>query len=219
MVTYARTPQTTPAVVTTAAYEATPTEAHSRGSTETTALLPATTWLNEATRADLMCVSGIGEVLAERILARRGELGGFHSRAELMSVSGIGDALADRILAQFFLPEGAAPQTTPPARTTPPAVTTAPRKPQTDPPATTTAPPRPYLEMNHATYEELLTVPGMTQEFAEGYLELRTSIHGFSHPYELLLLQEVRKEASEAWLKSVFDCFYVEEVPQTQPAG
>ena len=47
--------------------------------------------LNTATKDDLMTLDGIGEVLAERILAYREQYGGFDSVEELMQVEGIGE--------------------------------------------------------------------------------------------------------------------------------
>ena len=47
--------------------------------------------LNLATKEDLMKLNGIGETLAERILAYREQHGGFDSVEELLEVSGIGE--------------------------------------------------------------------------------------------------------------------------------
>lgn len=48
--------------------------------------------LNDATAEELESLPGIGPALAERILARRAELGGFRSKEDVLSVSGIGEA-------------------------------------------------------------------------------------------------------------------------------
>lgn len=47
--------------------------------------------LNTATSEQLQSLPGIGEVLAERILQRRAEVGGFQTVEDLLSVSGIGE--------------------------------------------------------------------------------------------------------------------------------
>jgi competence protein ComEA len=56
--------------------------------------------LNTATLTDLDALSGIGPVLAQRILDWRAEHGRFSSVDELTEVSGIGDATLQRIRPQ-----------------------------------------------------------------------------------------------------------------------
>lgn len=54
--------------------------------------------INTASAADLLCLDGVGPVLAERIVAARAELGGRFERVEdLMRVRGIGRGLFARI--------------------------------------------------------------------------------------------------------------------------
>lgn len=48
--------------------------------------------LNSATKEQLMTVSGIGEVYAERIIDYRNEIGGYTDLAQLKNVKGIGEA-------------------------------------------------------------------------------------------------------------------------------
>jgi len=53
--------------------------------------------INTATAEELQALSGIGAVLAERIIAYREEYGGFADIEEIKEVSGIGDKLFDSI--------------------------------------------------------------------------------------------------------------------------
>ena len=53
--------------------------------------------LNTAAAEELACLPGIGPVLAERILARRDELGVFRSKEDILFVPGIGEAVYDEI--------------------------------------------------------------------------------------------------------------------------
>ncbi len=53
--------------------------------------VPGKVNINTATKEELMTLDGIGEVLAEHILAYRNQYGGFDSLEELMQVSGIGE--------------------------------------------------------------------------------------------------------------------------------
>ncbi len=64
--------------------------------------------LNSATREELMLIPGIGEVLSQRIVAYREEIGGFDSLSQLMEVKGIGEATYQKISAYLYLeaPEG-----------------------------------------------------------------------------------------------------------------
>ncbi len=48
--------------------------------------------INSATKEQLMTVSGIGEVYAERIINYRNEIGGYTDLSQLKNVKGIGDA-------------------------------------------------------------------------------------------------------------------------------
>ena len=54
--------------------------------------------INRAGKEELMMLPGIGEVLADRILAYRREHGAFRSAEELMNVEGIGQKRLEEII-------------------------------------------------------------------------------------------------------------------------
>lgn len=53
--------------------------------------------INEATKEELMTLTGIGKTLADRILAYKEEDGGFEYLEELMNVDGIGKSIFNKI--------------------------------------------------------------------------------------------------------------------------
>lgn len=53
--------------------------------------------LNSASKAELTNLPRVGETLAERIVERREELGGFHSVDDLLGVKGIGEKTLDKM--------------------------------------------------------------------------------------------------------------------------
>ena len=54
--------------------------------------------INEAEKSEIMALPGIGEVLADRIIAFRDEHGGFSSAEELLYVEGVGKKRLEEIL-------------------------------------------------------------------------------------------------------------------------
>lgn len=61
--------------------------------------------INSASAETLTMLDGIGEVLAQRIVEKREELGGFTQIEELKTVKGIGDALFEKIRGQITVKE------------------------------------------------------------------------------------------------------------------
>ena len=136
--------------------------------------------LNTADAAALKRVSGVGDVLAEAIIAYRTAHGGFTRRAELLEIEGIGEILAGRIMEEFEIP-GELPPLTVPAETTATAAQTAAAAETT---TTAEEPVGPY-DANKVTREELLRIPGMSELYADEILYAREQLHGFRTAYEL----------------------------------
>ena len=67
--------------------------------------LPEPLDLNTATQEELMALPGVGEVLAERILAYRAEHGPFTCVEELGNVSGIGEKKLEALLPEVTVGE------------------------------------------------------------------------------------------------------------------
>jgi competence protein ComEA len=59
--------------------------------------------LNRATKAELRLIPGIGDALAQRIVAHRQRIGAFRSVDELRQVAGIGPKTLERIRHQLFV--------------------------------------------------------------------------------------------------------------------
>jgi hypothetical protein len=59
--------------------------------------------LNQAAALDLQLVPGIGQVLAERIIAVRGEQGGFRSFSDLSAVKGVGPRKLEALRLYLFV--------------------------------------------------------------------------------------------------------------------
>lgn len=59
--------------------------------------------LNVATQEELMLIPGIGEVLSQRIISYREEMGGFDRLSQLMEVKGIGEATYEKISPYLYL--------------------------------------------------------------------------------------------------------------------
>lgn len=147
--------------------------------------------LNTATAEDLMRVSGIGKVLAERIITLRDEKGGFRRRDELLEAEGIGENLMNAVMAEFEIPDELPPEPEPlPDAAPDPPPQTEPAPPEQTPVSEPDAPSGPY-EMNQVTREELLGIPDMTETLADEYLEMRERLHGYQNFNELVLLKHM----------------------------
>lgn len=156
--------------------------------------------LNTADPAALMRVSGIGSVLAERIVGYRAAIGGFTRRSQLTEIEGIGEELAARIMEAFHI-EGELPPEVP-------AVTAPPQPAEPEPAGETTEAPAPgYYELNHVTREELLTIPGIDEEKADAILRLREELGGFLSINELWIIESL---SGDYIVHELTDYLYVE---------
>lgn len=167
--------------------------------------------LNTADAAALKRVSGVGDVLAESIIAYRAAHGGFTRRKQLTEIDGIGDVLAARIMEEFEIPGELPPETgTQPAVTTrtEAVTTTAVAASASAEMLTTTEPVIVRYDLNAVTREELCSIPGMTEEYADEILSFREHAGRFSTVYELAAIPSM----SGTYIQHVlFAYLYVED--------
>ena len=170
------TTTTTTATTTTTTSTATTTTTETT-TTATTVSYPLN--LNTATLEQLCTLPDIGEVLAQAIIDKRTRLGGFTNRKQLLEIPGIGESRYDEIRWLLYI-DNEQPLTD--------AVTPAPASAvSTETLPAETAPL--YINLNAASKDDLLRLPGCDETIAKHILWLRDEqLHGFHNPDELQLL-------------------------------
>ncbi len=64
------------------------------------------------------------------------------------------------------------------------------------------------IEINQATIEDFMSIPGIDEEKAIAILDLRNAIHGFQHPYEIMYAEGISQE----FLASIIDYLYIDPI-------
>lgn len=185
--------------------------------TTTTISIPLYIDLNTADAETLCLLDGIGEKLSEEIIRYREENGKFNNIEEIMNVHGIGEKIFDNVRDFIYVIDPVYPVDEPERENEdikveepPPEIEPEP-DPETEPELTLddVIP----IELNSADIELLMLLPYVDESIAEKIIELREGINGFSHPYELLYVEELTREQ----VAEIIEYVYIEKVEETLP--
>lgn len=163
--------------------------------TVSTAAEPLYIDINSASQQELMKLDGIGEVLAQRIIDHRQQNGGFSNIEELLLVEGIGQETLNNISSFIYVENPVYPEQTEeevPPEEIPEETAEEPLPEEITEPERTLEEAAP-ININTADTEELMLLPYVTEEIAGKIIDLRNRIGGFSHPYELLYVEELQQ--------------------------
>lgn len=184
--------------------EDTPPSAESITETEP---LTETLWvnINTADISELAELHGIGEILAARIVEYRDINGGFRNIEEIINVDGIGEKKFEAIRASIYVEYPTYEEETDPSapeEVISEEITSSQEESEPIPAETTDEPATEHIRtldeaapinINTADVQELMLLPHVTEEIAEHIISLRNDIDGYSHPYELLYIEELEQ--------------------------
>lgn len=188
------------------------TEKTTKTSTEMATEAPLFLDINRASYEELCGLSGIGDMLAQGIIDYREENGGFNNIEEIMNVYGIGENIFENIKSNIYVENPVYPDIEEEIEEdiseeeNPQIEETVEYIEETEPPITLeeVAP----IDINTADMELLMLLPHVDEEIAEKILQLRDDIHVFSHPYELLYVEELTNQQ----VAEIIEYIYVGEV-------
>lgn len=165
--------------------------------------------INTASAEELMLLDGIGEVLAERIIAYRTANSSFRNIEELINVEGIGMATLEKIRAYVYVENPIYETVADPEPDTKAEVTMAESETITEKIAETASEENSSsvltasVNINTAEKDELMLLPYVDEEIAEAIIQMREKIGGYSDPVELILIEELKQNQVAEIIKFV----------------
>lgn len=179
--------------------------------------------INRVTRDELMQIDGIGEGMADKIIALRSSKGRITDMEQLLEIYGIGEDRLNLLSGYLFVSEAdyskasttttaAATVTTTTARVTTSKTTTRAATATTARTVTETEPAlqeQRRVNINEADADEIAEALVIDKEAAEMIVWLRERIHGYSNIYEVLYLEDYDKRYNEDFFNSIKDYIYI----------
>lgn len=164
--------------------------------------------LNYITHDELVCIKGIGDTIANKIIAYREQIGYFISRYQLLEIDGIGESRMNTIMQYTYIENEdlnygqEVSQNNYQEETKNVDNNSNNYSPENYPKDTDYYP----LDLNTATFEELSNVPNLNEVLAQDIINLRQNIGQFSNTYELLYVDGI----SESTLTQLEEYIYVQ---------
>ena len=147
--------------------------------------------INSCSAEELICINGIGPIMAERIINYRIDNGGFYSAEEIMNVKGIGESTFNKILPYIYADTSRLPAKSETIKETTTKYTTVK---ETTSLTTTSVIVISPINLNKASVSDLMTLPGINHELAQNIISFRDNqITYFSDIYELLYVDGMTK--------------------------
>lgn len=181
--------------------------------TKDTYIFPAD--LNTVTKDQLMQIDGIGEKTAQKIIDYRTKTGGYKNIEQLLNVDSIGDKTLEKLKKYLYVLNSTDRSSSIPDTDSKSSKPTKPTKPTKSTKSTTEKNIVNYpLDINFATYDELVTLPGIGEDKAKNIINHRQTKGYFYSIEEIMLVDGIgQKTFDEIKSKIIVD---VKKLPPKQ---